>query len=102
MKTLLTVLVATIGLSALSCHAFESKHALASSDMQHYVFTYNFDKQVDPLTRQFEETRQTLDYVLALDIQDQVYNNLNTIIEANTSNLAMINVQNNSRLSASE
>ncbi|MGK0273627.1 MAG: UDP-N-acetylmuramate-alanine ligase [Cocleimonas sp.] len=72
MKTLLTAVVATIGLSALSCHAFESNQTIAGSDMQHYVFTYNFNKPVNSVSTQFEETRQTLDYVLALDIQDQV------------------------------
>jgi len=72
-ETLLAAVVATICLSALSCHAFESKQAIASSDMQPYVFTYNFNKQVDPVAKQYNATRQTLDHVLALDIQDQVY-----------------------------
>jgi hypothetical protein len=102
MKTLLTAVVATISLSALSSHAFESEQEIANSDMQRYVFTYNFNKQVDPVTKQFEETRQTLNYTLALDIQDQVYNNLNTADKANASWLVMNRVRNNSLLSVSE
>ncbi|MFT4941570.1 MAG: hypothetical protein ACI88A_004640 [Paraglaciecola sp.] len=102
MKTLLTAVVATIGLSAFNSHAFESKQSIASSEMQHYVFTYNFDKQVVPLTKQFEETHQMFNYALALDIQDQIYSNLNTIVEANNSSLAKRIVRNNSRLGQSE
>jgi UDP-N-acetylmuramate-alanine ligase len=102
MKTLLTAVVATIGLSALSCHAFESTITVAGSDMQRYVFTYNFNKQVDPLARQYKETSQTLDYALALDIQGQVYNNLNAIVVANSSRVAMRSNLANSQLSLSE
>jgi hypothetical protein len=89
-------------LSALSCHVFESKQAIASSDMQPYVFTYNFNQQVDPVAKQYNATRQTLDYVLALDIQDQVYSHLNTIVEANNSMFAMKRAKDNSKLSLSE
>ena len=98
MKTLLTAVVATIGLSALSCHAFESNQTIAGSDMEHYVFTDNYYKPVDSVSTQFKETRQTLNNVLAQDIQDQVYSNLNTIVDANTSILAKRRVQKNSQL----
>ena len=102
MKTLLTAVVATISLSALSCHAFESNQAVAGSDMEHYVFTYNSYKPVNSVNTQFKETRQTLNYVLALDIQDQVYSNLNTIVDSNSSILAKRRVQRNSQFRASE
>jgi len=47
--------------------------------MQHYVFTYHVNKHVDPISYQYNQTRQDILYVLALDIQHQVYRNLDSI-----------------------
>lgn len=58
--------------------AFSGANASENNDsaMQHYAFSYNFVKTVDPITHQYSETRQELDYLLALDIQRQVLHNL--------------------------
>lgn len=102
MKNLLTVMIATIGLSGITSYAFASQQTTASSDMQHYVFTYQFNTKVDLIAAQYVQTRQALNYRLALDIQDQVYSNLSNIISPNNSVLAMRTSHNNSRLGDSE
>jgi hypothetical protein len=97
MKTFLTAVIATISLSSFSSNALESQHTIASSDMQHYVFTYNFNKTVDPVSKQFAQTSQNLNYNLALDIQGQVYSNLSNIVQSSASTLAMRKTQDSIR-----
>lgn len=79
MNKLLTSLISTIALSLFAAGALASSLNIADTNMQHYVFTYHVNKYVDPINHQYNETRQEISYVLALDIQRQVYRNLDTI-----------------------
>lgn len=84
MNKLITNLLSTILLTLFTTAALASSKNVDDGNMQHYVFTYHINKTVDPVSHQYNETRQELNYVLVLDIQRQVNSNLDNMAGIDT------------------
>jgi hypothetical protein len=79
MNKLYTTLLSATVLTLFAAAAFASSTNVDETNMQHYVFTYHINKTVDPISHQYNETRQDINYVLVLDIQRQVNSNLDNM-----------------------
>jgi hydrogenase maturation factor len=89
MKSFLMKLVIAV------CVVFSANHVLAADNqqpaMQHYVFTYNFEKQVSPMHYVNKEIEQQLRHMMVVEIQHQTHENLALMLtdEAMQENLLL-------------
>jgi hypothetical protein len=82
MKKLTATLLSAITLIIFSTNTLASSVNVTEANMQHYIFTYHVNKNVNPVSHLYSETGQNMNYVLALDIQRQVHRNLDTMANA--------------------
>jgi hypothetical protein len=76
-KKSLTLVCAT--LFTLSFQAQAANPAAPPANMQHYTFTYHFDKLQNPVTKITRETQQYINYELVMDIQTSAWTTLHSV-----------------------